>query len=475
MDERTLEQRLSALAGYSLIGEQRAKRFGEWMRAQDDWGLFRVNPLNFAKQNDVPQREAVDLFVHAARVGLFDFAFNQLCPYCGGVAFTRDTLSAVSRKFHCTTCDVTHDSSLDDVLEVAFTVNPAVNTLKLDPYASAQAYSRCFMTQNRKVAKEALDFILSNLRGFVSVPPDGKRVAQLTTKVGEDLAFLSTDAHRRVNIRVVEGGPLQAQISFLQHGADTSEIQVGPGALTVELSNVRAGWIGGNFRPNFVGQWLQQNFAKYPSSWLPYLTGKMLLNNQSFRDLFRVQSLAPDLQLNLKSLTLLFTDLKGSTELYDRTGDVYAYQVVQEHFKVLSEAVRKHDGAIVKTMGDAIMASFSSSRDAVAAAVDMMQAMEAVNAKVKADGHETGLKVGLHEGSALAVNAEARLDYFGQTVNIAARVQALAASGEIWLTESVLAADGVDEALQKSGYSKERKVVALKGVGTPTPVFRCVT
>ena len=48
------------------------------------------------------------------------------------------------------------------------------------------------------------------------------------------------------------------------------------------------------------------------------------------------------------------------------------------------------------------------------------------------------------EGAALAVNAEARLDYFGQTVNIAARVQALAASGEIWMTEPVLAAEGVD-------------------------------
>ncbi|MBL8957485.1 MAG: adenylate/guanylate cyclase domain-containing protein [Myxococcaceae bacterium] len=199
-----------------------------------------------------------------------------------------------------------------------------------------------------------------------------------------------------------------------------------------------------------------------------FVTGKVLLNNQSFRDLFRVQSLAPDLKLNLKSLTLLFTDLKGSTELYDRTGDVSADGIVQEHFRVLAEAVRRHDGAIVKTMGDAIMASFSTSRDAVA----MMNAMEAVNQKVKADGYETGLKVGLHEGSALAVNAESRLDYFGQTVNIAARVQAVASSGEIWVTGAVLAAEGVAEALRELRLGTERKVVSLKGVGAPTPVFR---
>jgi class 3 adenylate cyclase len=475
MDERTLEQRLSALAGYPLIGAAAAKRFGEWMRKQDDWGLFRVNPLGFATQNGVPQREAVDLFVHAARVGLFDFAFNQLCPYCGGVAFTRDTLSAVSRRFHCTTCDVEHVSSLDDTLEVAFTVNPAVNTLKFDPYDGPESYSRVFMSSNRQLPKEVYEYVKANLRGFVSVPPDGKRSVPLETKVGEDISFLSIDAHRRVRLKIVAGAPLNVAFSFQTHGADTLELEVGPGQATVELTNARGGWIGGFLRPEFVGDWLKANGRTFPTTWLPYLTGKMLLNNQSFRELFRVQALAPDLQLNLKSLTLLFTDLKGSTELYDRTGDVYAYQVVQEHFKVLSEAVRGHDGAIVKTMGDAIMASFSSSRDAIAAAVDMMRAMEALNAKVKADGHETGLKVGIHEGSALAVNAESRLDYFGQTVNIAARVQALAASGEIWLTESVAAADGVDAALEKSGYSKERKVVALKGVGTPTPVFRCVT
>lgn len=472
MDERTLEQRLSALAGYEAIGEAGARRFGEWIRKQDDWGLLRVNPLRYGAAT---QREAIDLFIHAARVGLFDFTFSQLCNYCGGVAHTLESLSAVSRKFHCTTCDVDFECVLDDVLEVAFTISSAVHALRIDPYSDAETYARCFYSANRQMPAEVLRMAQDHIRAFVAVPPDGTRTIQLSTKVGEDLSFYSVDAHRRVHFKVTEGAPSEVAISFQPHGLDVNELLIGPGAVKVTLSNARATWFGGYVRPDFVGVKLRELAVKYPPAWLPFLNGKMLLNNQSFRDLFRVQTLAPDLQLNLKSLTLLFTDLKGSTELYDRTGDVYAYQVVQEHFRLLAESVRKHDGAIVKTMGDAIMASFSNSKDAVAAAVEMMSAMEKVNAKVKADGYDTGLKVGVHEGAALAVNAESRLDYFGQTVNIAARVQALASSGEIWLTESVLAAEGVSQTLEKGGYKPERKVVALKGVGTPTPVFRWAT
>src|SRR5262249_53437764 len=162
---------------------------------------------------------------------------------------------------------------------------------------------------------------------------------------------------------------------------------------------------------------------------------------------FRAQELAAGLRLSIKNLTLLFTDLRGSTDLYDKTGDFFAYKIVQDHFDELGESVRHNAGAIIKTMGDAVMASFSSPRDGVRAAVDMMDRIEKLNVKLRADGHETGLKVGLHEGSALAVNADERLDYFGQTVNIAARVQNLAKAGEIWLTEPVFLAAGVAEEL----------------------------
>jgi class 3 adenylate cyclase len=78
----------------------------------------------------------------------------------------------------------------------------------------------------------------------------------------------------------------------------------------------------------------------------------------------------------------------------------------------------------------------------------------------------------LHEGSALAVNAEDRLDYFGQTVNVAARVQALAQAGEIYVTQEVLQADGVRREFVHHGYLEDGRLVPLKGIGQPAKVYQ---
>ena len=67
----------------------------------------------------------------------------------------------------------------------------------------------------------------------------------------------------------------------------------------------------------------------------PFLTAKLLLTNQTFRDIYRTDTLDVDQGLKITSLTFLFTDLKGSTELYERVGDIVAYDLVREHFRVL--------------------------------------------------------------------------------------------------------------------------------------------
>src|SRR5438045_5777795 len=158
----------------------------------------------------------------------------------------------------------------------------------------------------------------------------------------------------------------------------------------------------------------------------PFLTAKRLLTNQTFRDIYRTDTLDVDQRLKITSLTFLFTDLKGSTQLYDRVGDLVAFDLVREHFRVLHEIVASEAGAVVKTIGDAVMATFPTPDRAVAAALKMREAMQDLN-----DGHKREdllLKIGIHEGPCLAVVLNDRQDYFGITVNIPARVQALADS-----------------------------------------------
>jgi hypothetical protein len=85
----------------------------------------------------------------------------------------------------------------------------------------------------------------------------------------------------------------------------------------------------------------------------PFLTAKRLLTNQTFRDLYGAETLNVDQRLKTTSLTYLFTDLKGSTALYDRVSDLAAFDIAQAHFHVLSGVVTAEAGAIVKTIGDA--------------------------------------------------------------------------------------------------------------------------
>src|SRR5262249_28977179 len=141
-------------------------------------------------------------------------------------------------------------------------------------------------------------------------------------------------------------------------------------------------------------------------------------------------------KLRILSLTFLFTDLKGSTELYERVGDLAAYELVRSHFSVLQNIVGMESGAVVKTIGDAVMATFETPDHAVSAALKMRDGMNSLNSE---RGHEDLLlKIGIHEGPCLAVSLNDRQDYFGQTVNIASRVQGLAQSRSIFATEPVV-------------------------------------
>jgi class 3 adenylate cyclase len=165
---------------------------------------------------------------------------------------------------------------------------------------------------------------------------------------------------------------------------------------------------------------------------------------------------------------LLFTDLKGSTELYDRIGDLNAYSQVQRHFERLLDVTVRHNGAVVKTIGDAIMAAFVTPSDAVSAAIKMRSEIERLNEARAA--RDFILKIGIHRGPSIAVTLNDRLDYFGQTVNIASRVEHLAEGDEICLTEEVYDAPGVADLL--TPYAKRRDHSHLKGVQQDVAVFR---
>jgi class 3 adenylate cyclase len=199
----------------------------------------------------------------------------------------------------------------------------------------------------------------------------------------------------------------------------------------------------------------------------PFLSGKRLLLTPSFGVLYKTQLVDEAESLTVSDITYLFTDLKESTPLYESVGDVNAYFLVRQHFDILNKVIQGRSGTIVKTIGDAVMAGFERPQDAVRAAIEMIEELSQFN---QTASRPLGLKVGVHKGRAIAVRLNDRIDYFGQDVNIAARVQGLANINEVCISETVMAAPGVKEIVENRALS--RSYENLKGIGQKMEIHR---
>jgi class 3 adenylate cyclase len=244
-----------------------------------------------------------------------------------------------------------------------------------------------------------------------------------------------------------------------------SQSAVPPGPVIVEVessSAARGSLLLINWPPEILAQ-----TVKPALDFDPYLSGGMLLARQTFRRLFRSERVDEKEGLGIRHVTLLFTDLKGSTAMYERLGDLNAYALVREHFALLGATVQEHSGAIVKTIGDAVMAVFSRPTDAVSAALHILGGIERYNSE---HGEPSIiLKIGAHCGPSIAVTLNENLDY-RQTVNVAARVQALAGAGEICLSEALYSAPGVRQLL--AGHKVVAFDAPLRGVEGNACVYR---
>ncbi len=191
------------------------------------------------------------------------------------------------------------------------------------------------------------------------------------------------------------------------------------------------------------------------------VSAAMVTALDEFRQLFSSQVLAPGLGVAIRNLTFLFSDLKGSTMLYDTIGDSPAYARVRDHFDVMKAIIARWRGALVKTIGDAVMAVFASAEDAIEASLEIQR--EFTSGPIAQNDPQLRVKLGLHRGPCIAVNANDLLDYFGSTVNIAARVQNESIGGDIMITSEVLADPGVRAVLDRESVARETVQRELKG------------
>jgi class 3 adenylate cyclase len=435
-----------------------------------DAELFRINVLAWAGKRGLDEDRALDAFVHASKLGLFELAWNVLCPGCGGVLDAMGSLRTTCASYECKLCAGAHEPSLDELIEVVFTVSAGVRRIaQHQPDAlSPIDYFRQMYFSGATALPDG-DRWLADLGEFMleaeEVPARQRLVLSVTLPPGP-MVVIDAVSHNTVGL-MIEGEPTRErqELSLVYDETAVTPVRAAlrPGAARIVIENRTT-------RRTLPALYVvNERFNRLLKTRQPFVTARRLFTNQTFRDVYRAGTLEIDQRLKLTSLTVLFTDLYGSTALYERVGDLTAYDMVRAHFGVLTEVVRKHHGAVVKTIGDAVMATFDAPADGFAAALEMRDSMDALNARRE---HEDLLvKIGLHEGPCLAVTSNDRLDYFGQTVNIAARVQGIAEARGILATESIIGDDKVAGLLRDAGLSPVSKRTPLKGISEEVTVF----
>jgi class 3 adenylate cyclase len=441
------------------------------VREGKDADLNRINALDFAARYGLPVDKALDAFLHASRLGLFEMSWNILCPGCGGVLHTNTTLQSVHNdEYLCALCAAGYEPTLDEMVEVAFTVSPRVRTIAAHSPHTLPIWEyvrQMFWASGLELAPPAqFEAMMQRVvLDYVELGP-GEKASISVQLPGGFVILFEPVAHSAVFLEVA-GEPTrdkqELNVVFNRVQPPSGKHILRPGPLRLALENrtdtrvLPALYIAGDEMHDMLGK------RK------PFLTAKRLLTHQTFRDLFGADPLTIDQRLKITNMTFVFTDLKASTELYERVGDLAAYDMVQAHFGVLGEAVAREGGAVVKTIGDAVMATFPSSDRGMGAVLKMRHAMRELNER---RGHEDLLlKIGIHEGPCLAVTLNDRLDYFGQTVNVAARVQGLAMSHAIFATEPVVRHEPTARLLEQAGLRPEPKRCTLRGLSDEYTVY----
>jgi hypothetical protein len=375
------EEGLFAILRQSADGDVVAA-IEQLVREGADHQLCRINAVAFASKAGLDEERVIGAFLHAARLGIFELSWNVLCPGCGGVLATGATLKTVDRsEYDCRLCACGYEPTLDEMVEVTFTVTPRVRRIAAhqpDTLRPAEYMRQIFFGSGADLPDD-FDRLLDEVTlELVELPP-GER-AILSLNLPAEFLIVSDTVTHSTQFLDVKGEPTRERQSLtvvidpMSPPRGTVELRPGPLRLTLESRadkrTLPGVWIAGDTLHELLGRRR------------PFLTAKRLLSNQTFRDIYRTDTLDVDQRLKITSLTFLFTDLKGSTELYERVGDLVAFDLVREHFRVLLETVAAEGGAVVKTIGDAVMATFPTPDRAVAAALRMREAMCKLN-----DGH----------------------------------------------------------------------------------------
>lgn len=415
-----------------------AKKLAHHIQTALDNEVLVMRPFECADNWGMDRKQVLEFFLFAAKAGMVDLRWALLCPTCKVSVASQKGLGDLKPEFHCDVCRISYDSEFDRSVEARFQVSPAIRETKTEVYCIGgpgnhdQTYAQFLLRsgEEREVEVELASyrwkiFAYGEGESYLDVTKDG-RDSSISVDIEKDKVSSSSGS-------VKEG---KVKIRFKNHSGELA---------LMHLEEDK--WIG------------QAVTAAYVTS-LP-----------KFRDLFSSEVLAPGEEISVRNLTVMFTDLKGSTAFYQKTGDAKAYHLVRSHFEFLNEILKKHNGSLVKTIGDAVFAIFFKTVEGVKAAVEIQKKIKEFNAKNQS---QFEIKLGVHSGPLIAVNANGKIDYFGSTTNIGSRLEKESHGNDVVITQTVAEDPDTRQYLSEKSFKQEQLLTQLRGIEEKLHLLRLI-
>ena len=413
----------------------------DWLTGSTLLQRLRINPYYVAGDCGLHINAIISEFLYGVKAGLFDLHWDVHCPHCNMITTEFNDLANASALSFCEMCERDFEVDFLDRVEVTFSLNKEIEDPKLSPICAPPPILKAkFQLVTPRNATDSAVVTLEQGRYRYCCPLTCAKGILLVE--GE-----KTEELQEIKLKQLKGNQF-----------DKKEIRVLPGEVKIELTNIGHALSGMIMHADELQDEL--TLEQLP----PRLSGLHITHFPDYKRLFGEQVLSGRERMKIRGVTIMFTDITGSTRMYEKLGDAKAYNIVRDHFEILFEAIEKQGGTVIKTIGDAVMASFVSNEQAIKAAAVALEGFREYNLNRDED-EQIRVKFGIHRGSAVLVNLNNRLDYFGSIVNKAARIQDASKSYEISFYDEVYRDKFFLGALRTIGVSGIQKHLEdLKGI-----------
>ncbi len=394
------------------------KKLLRYLVASDSLDIHKINPKKAAKDTGLKIHEVIEQLTKLTQSGYLALTWDVICPHCRGPQLEASKLRFVSETTTCQSCDLEFSTQADQSIEVTFKPQSKFREIGSVTYCAAEPAKKSHILMNWPVGKIPSAKIDLKPGTYRARTLHGKKECEF--KVEE-----KTSSGQKINL-------------------DFKQPQMTLASGETEIS------YSGSEKDFFVFESLAWSDERY-------LAGEAL-SNTHIRTLVSDDLLKSGVKLDIGEQIILFTDIVGSTPMYKRLGDNKAFIAVQDHYVEIESIIRTNSGVVVKFIGDAVMAAFTDASLA-------FKANQEIHSAFKNNKDSLVLRTSFHIGQVLCVNMNVGLDYFGQTVNTAAKLQGWADGFETAVSEQTLQRVPESQRLQlvikKSGFDDKLKEQVL--------------